>query len=197
MNQSGLGRAAGIGRFVALAHSEGCGFGGETMYHTLYRNYRGYATHPNVAAALLLEHGCEKIPNDAMRRQFEAANLPLEHGRIPEPVPACGLDQLVVGDAAPEKEREARRQLEVAETVGATDRQLRRLTLDAEHELRTGQHTLQCDLDATVEVALSTTLAPEIHQPIDVGVAPLSAVRATYERRDDLPGAPFLRPRRR
>jgi altronate dehydratase len=78
MNAAGTGRAAGIDRFVALAHSEGCGFGGETMYHTLYRTYRGYATHPNVAAALLLEHGCEKIPNDAMRRQFEAAQLPLD-----------------------------------------------------------------------------------------------------------------------
>ena len=78
MNESGLARAAGLDRFVALAHSEGCGFGGETMYHTLYRTYRGYATHPNVPAALLLEHGCEKIPNDAMRRQFEAAQLPLD-----------------------------------------------------------------------------------------------------------------------
>ena len=78
MNQTGTGRAQGIMRFVALAHSEGCGFGGETMYHTLYRSYRGYATHPNVAAALLLEHGCEKIPNDAMRRQFETAKLPLD-----------------------------------------------------------------------------------------------------------------------
>jgi altronate dehydratase len=74
----GIGSAAGISRFVALAHTEGCGFGGETMYGVLYRAYRGYATHPNVAAALLLEHGCEKIPNDAMRRQFEKANLPLD-----------------------------------------------------------------------------------------------------------------------
>ncbi len=78
MNAKGLGRAQGLDRFVALAHSEGCGFGGETMYHTLYRTFRGYATHPNVAAALLLEHGCEKVTNDAMRRQFEAVGLPLE-----------------------------------------------------------------------------------------------------------------------
>jgi altronate dehydratase len=63
---------------VALAHTEGCGFGGETMYGVLHRSYRGYATHPNVAAALLLEHGCEKIPNDAMRRQFEQAGVPLD-----------------------------------------------------------------------------------------------------------------------
>ena len=68
----------GIDRFVALAHSEGCGFGGESMYRLLLRSYRGYATHPNVVSALLLEHGCEKIPNDAMRRQFEQVGLPLD-----------------------------------------------------------------------------------------------------------------------
>ncbi len=48
------------------------------MYQLLQRTYRGYATHPNVAAALLLEHGCEKVPNDAMRRQFESAALSLD-----------------------------------------------------------------------------------------------------------------------
>ncbi len=78
MNEKGLAAALGLDRFVALTHTEGCGFGGESMYALLQRTYRGYATHPNVAAALLLEHGCEKIPNDAMRRQFEAAGLPLE-----------------------------------------------------------------------------------------------------------------------
>ncbi|MDQ5977345.1 MAG: hypothetical protein QG602_317 [Verrucomicrobiota bacterium] len=78
MNAAGLADRLGLDRFIALAHSEGCGFGGETMYHLLHRTYRGYATHPNVAAALLLEHGCEKVPNDVMKRQFEQAGLPLE-----------------------------------------------------------------------------------------------------------------------
>ena len=77
MNAKQLGRAQGLNRFVALTHSEGCGFGGETMYQTLFRTFRGYATHPNVPLALLLEHGCEKVPNDAMRRQFETVGLPL------------------------------------------------------------------------------------------------------------------------
>ena len=76
LNEKQLGRAQGISRFVALAHTEGCGFGGESMYHLLHRTYRGYITHPNVAAALLLEHGCEKIPNDVMRRQLETAGVP-------------------------------------------------------------------------------------------------------------------------
>ncbi|MEO5819111.1 MAG: UxaA family hydrolase, partial [Vicinamibacteraceae bacterium] len=78
LNDSSVGLRHGIDRFVALAHSEGCGFGGGSTYDTLQRTFRGYATHPNVAAALLLEHGCEKVPNDAMRRDFERADLPLE-----------------------------------------------------------------------------------------------------------------------
>ncbi len=78
LNDSSVGVRHGIDRFVALAHSEGCGFGGGSTYDTLQRTFRGYATHPNVAAALLLEHGCEKVPNDAMRRDFERAALPLD-----------------------------------------------------------------------------------------------------------------------
>src|SRR4029079_13108702 len=49
LNDSSVGLRHGIDRFVALAHSEGCGFGGGTMYDTLQRTFRGYATHPNVA----------------------------------------------------------------------------------------------------------------------------------------------------
>jgi altronate dehydratase len=79
LNAKQVGRAQGISRFVALAHTEGCGFGGETMYQLLQRTYRGYLLHPNVAAALLLEHGCEKIPNDVMRRQLDLAGMPLAH----------------------------------------------------------------------------------------------------------------------
>lgn len=77
LNAKQAGRDQGISRFVALAHTEGCGFGGETMYQLLQRTYRGYLAHPNVAAALLLEHGCEKVPNDVMRRQLEIAGVPL------------------------------------------------------------------------------------------------------------------------
>jgi altronate dehydratase len=78
LNAKGIGRDHGISRFVALTHTEGCGFGGETMHQLLHRTYRGYITHPNVAAALLLEHGCEKVPNDVMRRQLELAQIPAE-----------------------------------------------------------------------------------------------------------------------
>jgi altronate dehydratase len=78
LNERAAGRSGGIARFVALVHTEGCGFGGESMHKLLHRTYRGYVTHPNVAAALLLEHGCEKVPNDVMRRQLELAGIPLD-----------------------------------------------------------------------------------------------------------------------
>ncbi len=78
MNDRGIAAQLGFDRFLALAHTEGCGFGGESMHRLLHRTYRGYATHPNVAAALLLEHGCEKVPNDVMRRQFEQAQIPVD-----------------------------------------------------------------------------------------------------------------------
>jgi hypothetical protein len=78
LNAARLGHDRGLSRFVTFLHTEGCGFGGDAMYRLLERTYLGYLTHPNVACALLLEHGCEKIPNDVMRRQLESAGLPLD-----------------------------------------------------------------------------------------------------------------------
>jgi altronate dehydratase len=73
LNAAKIGLAQGVSRFAALAHTEGCGFAGESMYARLRRTYGGYAVHPCVAAALFLEHGCEKIPNDVMRRHLANA----------------------------------------------------------------------------------------------------------------------------
>ena len=75
LNEKQLGRAQGISRFVALSHTEGCGASGESLLRLLGRCYRGYLTHPNVAAALLLEHGCEKITNDVMRIELERTGV--------------------------------------------------------------------------------------------------------------------------
>jgi len=73
LNATDIGQDGGITRFVALPHTEGCGFTGETHYARLHRTYGGYAQHPSAALALFLEHGCEKIPNDVMRRQLTLA----------------------------------------------------------------------------------------------------------------------------
>ncbi|MEW6301917.1 MAG: UxaA family hydrolase [Verrucomicrobiota bacterium] len=60
-------RPNGVSRYVALAHTEGCGNSrGES--ETLYvRTMVGYLRHPTVRHGLLLEHGCEKTHNDEIR----------------------------------------------------------------------------------------------------------------------------------
>lgn len=70
-----VGRDMAFSRMAALVHTEGCGFGGEDVARTLLRTYLGYAQHPNVAGALLLEHGCEKVPNDTVRNHFVAQGV--------------------------------------------------------------------------------------------------------------------------
>lgn len=70
LNAREVGRDRGIRRFVALCHTEGCGSTGAFLYHRLPVTYAGYLTHPHVAEALVLEHGCEKITNDALRRHL-------------------------------------------------------------------------------------------------------------------------------
>lgn len=70
-----LGSRTGIERFVALPHTEGCGFAGERLHRQLLALYQLHATHPAVATALFLEHGCEKTPNDIVRSHLAASGL--------------------------------------------------------------------------------------------------------------------------
>ncbi|MBP1934221.1 UxaA family hydrolase [Ammoniphilus resinae] len=64
-----------LSRFVALAHTEGCGNNAgksEQMYAT---TMVGYIVHPLVKHVLLLEHGCEKTHNDYMRNQMNKMGI--------------------------------------------------------------------------------------------------------------------------
>ena len=68
LNERKTGAALGIRRFAALCHTEGCGSTGTFLYRTLARSYAGYLVHPCVAMAVVLEHGCEKLSSDHLRR---------------------------------------------------------------------------------------------------------------------------------
>ena len=74
LNHRGLAQELGLTRFAALVHTEGCGVsdGSEDIYT---RTLQGYLTHPSVATALLLEHGCEKTHNDYMRAKMLDAGI--------------------------------------------------------------------------------------------------------------------------
>jgi altronate dehydratase len=75
LNQKGLGRGRNLSRFVALAHTEGCGVSSGPSEQLYTRTMLGYLTHPLVKHCLLLEHGCEKTHNDFMRYQIEQMGL--------------------------------------------------------------------------------------------------------------------------
>jgi altronate dehydratase len=72
LNESGLGRAQGISRFTALAHTEGCG---SSIEPELVQTLLGYMQHPSVATCLVLEHGCEISHNDFWRLHMRGAGL--------------------------------------------------------------------------------------------------------------------------
>ncbi len=72
LNKKQLGQPDGITRYVALAHTEGCGNSGGSAEEMYAQSMVGYAFHPLVRHCLLLEHGCEKTHNDFMRHQIEA-----------------------------------------------------------------------------------------------------------------------------
>ena len=53
-----------LSKFIALPHTEGCGRSGGESESMYVRTMLGYATHPMVPCAVLVEHGCEKTHND-------------------------------------------------------------------------------------------------------------------------------------
>jgi altronate dehydratase len=62
-------------RTVALPHTEGCGVSSGPAENTYARMMTSYLAHPNVALALLLEHGCEKTHNDYFRSRLVEGGL--------------------------------------------------------------------------------------------------------------------------
>ncbi len=72
LNARGLGRAAGLSRFVALVHTEGCGGNVQPEYKDMQI---GYLQHPKLRHALLLEHGCEVTHNSYFRGLLAEHNL--------------------------------------------------------------------------------------------------------------------------
>ena len=78
-NKPGASASPPLQRYVALAHTEGCGFSGGHTGDLYVRTVLGYLRHPQAAETLLLEHGCEKTHNDYFRHELAANGLDLDH----------------------------------------------------------------------------------------------------------------------
>ncbi len=75
LERRGLGRDQGLVRWVALAHTEGCGTARGPAGALFERTLIGYLTHPLVRHALLVEHGCEVWLNHRVRTRLEGMGL--------------------------------------------------------------------------------------------------------------------------
>ena len=78
MNRKGLAQTYGLSQFLSLPHTEGCGVSGGPSEVLYARTMVGYLTHPMVACALLLEHGCERTHNDYYRQKLQAVNASVD-----------------------------------------------------------------------------------------------------------------------
>jgi altronate dehydratase len=67
----------GVARFVALAHTEGCG--SANADHLYLQTLLGHVEHPGVRRAVLLEHGCERTHNDAVRHYLGSRGIDASH----------------------------------------------------------------------------------------------------------------------
>ncbi len=75
LNDRELGKDKGISRYVALAHTEGCGVSSGQTEEIYTRTLVGHLTHPTVGIGLLLEHGCEKTHNDHVLHALETNGI--------------------------------------------------------------------------------------------------------------------------
>ncbi len=65
-----VGDSGPLSRYVALVHTEGCGSANTDELYL--RTLLGHLRNPLVRRAVLLEHGCERTHNDAVRHYLEA-----------------------------------------------------------------------------------------------------------------------------
>ena len=132
----------------------------------------------------------------AARIGQHAPHLAAEDGRIRQRSALGRVEQLFIGDAAPQEERQARRELQVAERVHLSRRSAGRVLLHAQEEVRIDEQSFQRELDAGVEAALRLrpSVPEELEQRLDVPIRRRPAIgEAGQPRHDPLGARVFLR----
>ena len=101
--------------------------------------------------------------------------------------------QLVVWNAAPEEERQARGQVQIADPIGRTRSHACRLAFDAKQKAGSREDALESALDTGIEITLAAAGSVKTDQRGEVGVAHRTPIGSRRERRQDLFRARFFR----
>ncbi len=111
-------------------------------------------------------------------------DLALEHGRVFQPSVGRGVQQFVIGHAAPQEKREARRQVHVADLIVVRGR-FCRLRLDAEQELGADEELLEPALDALLEARVLPAFGVRREHYFQIIVHDRPPVRASCKGREN------------
>ena len=110
-------------------------------------------------------------------------DLRREHVGVLQTSVARGAHQRLVGQAAPEEEREPRRQLGVGDAIRRAGGNRRRLGFRTEHERRTGKNATKAELNAVLERAAAFGLRVVVHQIVELGDGQRTTVGLRRQRR--------------
>src|SRR5262245_43387002 len=117
-----------------------------------------------------------------------ASHFPLQRSRHLQASCTGGLEQLVIGNAAPEKKRKSRSQLDVGEAMRLMRlaRGARGIAFHAKQKLGARQNTLQCRLNARFKASIAAAVIVETHEALQVGIGDRLAVCPASQRRNYL-----------
>src|SRR6185503_3611866 len=100
-----------------------------------------------------------------------AAYLPGELLLVLQRALRRGVEQRVVGNAAPQEERQARGELVFSKCVGGACRRIGRVDFDAVQELRADEQPAERQLDAVLERTVDVAFVVELEQFFQLGIS--------------------------
>ncbi len=105
---------------------------------------------------------------------------------------AGNFNEFVIGDAAPDQERQARGQLQVRNAIGLSRRYVRGLALRADQEWRTGQDAAQTQLDSISKGAFAPAFLIKALYPLPISGSDWPPVCTPHQSGEDLFGTRVL-----
>ena len=116
-----------------------------------------------------------------------ALHLLFENRRVLQLALAGEIQQLIVGNAAPQEERQARSQFQIVDAIRRAGHGIGRIGLEAEQEFGARQNELERRFDAGIEAAVVVAAAlVEAEQLLQIAVLERTAISAARQCREDL-----------
>src|SRR5262245_37834904 len=122
----------------------------------------------------------------------QAPHLLRQNDRIMKRPSDGYVEEFIIGNAAPEKERQPGGQFEAAQGIGASGGNTLWIAFNTKQESRVNEDSFERELDAGIEATLAPADSEKVEQRLNVSRRDRPAIRTPRERRKNIPGAAFL-----